>query len=166
MSDFYQILKREIEPADSLPNSSKKEDDIKVEKTPVDNLPKNINISLGKKIKSTRAIKKNSSVKNKKSVKPLVKKSRQKKDKDGSVFLTTEPANSIWLTMAEAAKLGGIKKRTIKRAIRAGAVKYRIVESRYQVDLRSTLLYFYSKKKLWNKLIEFGIGQYVEEWKE
>jgi len=67
--------------------------------------------------------------------------------------------------MAEAAKLGGIQKRTIKRAIRANAIRYRIVESRYQVDMRSVLLYFFSKKKLWNKLIEFGIGQYVEKWK-
>jgi len=165
MSDFYQILKREIEPAVSLPNSSLKEDALVVKKTPVDNSTKKNIVSGGKKIKPTKKIKKKSLAKKKSGAKSPAKKSTQKKEKNVSSFLTAEPANPIWLTMAEAAKLGGIKKRTIKRALRAGAVKYRIVESRYQVDLRSVLLYFYSKKKLWNKLLESGIGQYVEEWK-
>jgi hypothetical protein len=165
MSDFYQILKREIEPANYPTSSSKKEEAVVVEKTPVDNSPQKNKFSWEKKIKPAKKNVKNSSAKKKSRLKSAAKKSSQKKEKKNSDFLAAEPANPIWLTMAEAAKLGGIKKRTIKRALRAGAVKYRIVESRYQVDLRSVLLYFYSKKKLWNKLLESGIGQYVEEWK-
>jgi hypothetical protein len=148
MSDFYQILKREIKPEDSLPDSPEKEEGFVVEKQPVDNSPKKNKISFGKKMKPTRRIKKNFPAEKKRGVKPPAKKSRSAKNKNASGFLAAEPANPIWLTMAEAAKLGGIKKRTIKRALRAGAVKYRIVESRYQVDLRSALLYFHSKKKI------------------
>ncbi|MDD4902235.1 MAG: hypothetical protein PHE24_03785 [Patescibacteria group bacterium] len=80
-------------------------------------------------------------------------------------MFSLKAANPIWLTMAETAKLGGVQKRTIKRALRSGHLKFRIVEGRYQVDLRSTLVYFFSRKKLWNKLIESGIGQYVEKWR-
>jgi uncharacterized protein with von Willebrand factor type A (vWA) domain len=167
MSDFYQILKREIEPINPPLASSKKEDDFSAEKKPVDNSVK--------KIKKITRPKKNNRTKKENKILPA-KKSRAKKEKSSVAkfaasgksdagFLTFEPANPIWLTMAEAAKLGGIQKRTIKRAIRAKAIKFRIVESRYQVDLRSTLLYFFSKKKLWNKLQESGIGQYVEKWK-
>jgi uncharacterized protein with von Willebrand factor type A (vWA) domain len=176
MSDFYQILKREIEPINPPLASSKKEDDFLTEKKPVDNLADKLEKDEEKKIKKITRPKKNNSAKKENKILPA-KKSRAKKeklsivksamtDKSDSEFLTIEPANPIWLTMAEAAKLGGIQKRTIKRAIRAKAIKFRIIESRYQVDLRSTLLYFFSKKKLWNKLQESGIGQYVEEWKK
>jgi hypothetical protein len=84
---------------------------------------------------------------------------------DAGSFLSLEISNPIWLTMSETAKLGGIQKRTVKRALRAGFIKYKIIESRYQVDLRSALIYLFSKKKLWNKVKESGIGQYIEKWK-
>jgi hypothetical protein len=165
MSDFYQILKREIEPIQSPSEPEKKEDDFPVKKSPVDNSSDKTKKVKPKKIKSVGQTKKISSTENKKKT-ISIKKTRAKKQKSDLTFLSLECANPIWLTMAEAAKLGGIQKRTIKRAVRAGAIKYRIVESRYQVDLRSVILYFFSKKKLWNKLMEFGIGQYVEKWKE
>jgi Fic family protein len=87
-----------------------------------------------------------------------------KEEKNDSI-LSKEVANPIWLTMSEAANLGGIQKKTIKRAILSNLLKYRIVDNRYQVELRSVILYFLSKKKLCNKLKEHGLGQYVEKWR-
>jgi hypothetical protein len=186
MSDFYQILKREIEPDNSPLSDPDKEAVVLIKKLPVENSANKTGEAV---IKKTRFAPRKKNVVVKKENGKLPKKLRAKKEKSsrakassfvlpsgtsadksedgsGSEFLSHDASNPIWLTMAEAAKLGGIQKRTIKRAVRAGAIRYRIVESRYQVDLRATLLYFLSKKKLWNKLNEFGIGQYIEEWKE
>jgi hypothetical protein len=165
MSDFYQILKREIEPERSPSNPTNNGEVLKTEKEPVENLSQKNNISLDKKnIPITRAVK-NRPIASKKPSRARLKNKREKKIKSDSGFLSLEPANPIWLTMAETAKLGGVQKRTIKRALRSGHLKYRIIDSRYQVDLRSALIYFFSKKKLWNKLKESGIGQYVEKWR-
>jgi hypothetical protein len=160
MSDFYQILKREIKPNDSPASSSEKEDGLIVKKQLVDNSVGKTKKTKGKKRKNIPRAKK---LRSKSSYAKAA--ADKPEDKSNSGFLSQDANNPVWLTMAEAAKLGGIQKRTIKRAIRANAIRYRIVESRYQVDMRSVLLYFFSKKKLWNKLIEFGIGQYVEKWK-
>jgi hypothetical protein len=124
------------------------------------------------KIDNTFVIKKNKKNGLKKTIPKLKKAVRQKNNKplptstyaNDSSFLSLEISNPIWLTMSETAKLGGIQKRTVKRAIRAGFVKYKIAEKRYLVDLRSALIYLFSKKKLWNKVREFGIGQYVKKW--
>jgi hypothetical protein len=158
MSDFYQILKREVESAESQNITTKSSDDFSVKKMPVDNF----------KLKKNPTFKKRSSVSARlvnNKAKKASKKSVNLKQKADTSFLSFEPSNPIWLTMAETAKLGGVQKRTVKRALRSSHLKYRIVESRYQVDLRSALLYFRSKKKLWNKLKESGIGQYVEKWR-
>lgn len=164
MSDFYQILKREITPPDQSGNIliSKNEQKTNQETqiSAVDksgkknNLPKKIKPA---KKKSSPRLKITARQKN-------FEKTLPKKSSEVESFLSLEISNPIWLTMSETAKLGGIQKRTVKRALRAGFMKYRIVESRYQVDLRSALIYLFSKKKLWNKVKEFGIGQYVEKW--
>jgi hypothetical protein len=175
MSDFYQILKREIEPDNSPLPASDKEAVVLIKKLPVENsteilkkIGKKKNSPLpsrrGREVVKKNIEKKSRTINEKTSYAKATADKSEKKS--GSGFLSQDADNPIWLTMAEAAKLGGIQKRTIKRAVRAGAIRYRIVESRYQVDLRATLLYFLSKKKLWNKLNEFGIGQYVQKWKE
>jgi len=161
MSDFYQILKREISPhqqpaagAVELSKESGAETEA-VDK--VDN-PLPAAKKKGNEKKSNRKSKKVFRKKN--SRLPL-----SAKPANTDSFLSLQATNPIWLTMSETAKLGGIQKRTVKRALRAGFIKYQIVESRYQVDLRSALLYLFSKKKLWNKLKELGIGQYIEKWR-
>jgi len=178
MPDFYQILQREKDKkqSDLFGNEkSKQETEVKEEKTEEAKpsvLPEEILVSENKEkikkssTKKTKAVDKVKKIKTgklkikKKS--PLKKPNRKKSD----TFLAEEVANPIWLTLSEAAKIGGVKKKTIKRAILTNLLKYRIVENRYQVNLRSVLFYSFSRKKLWNKLREAGIGQYIEEWKE
>lgn len=75
-------------------------------------------------------------------------------------------SNPLWLSISEAAKLGGVQAKTIRRAIQSNTVKYKVIKNRYLVDFASVIIYLYSKKKLRNKLIDFGVGQYIEKWRE
>lgn len=90
---------------------------------------------------------------------------------DASSVLTSKP---IWLSVSEAAKLGGVQTKTIRRALKlesggenklAAELKFKIVKNRYQIEFGSLLIFLYSNKKLQNKLQENGLGQYVELWK-
>ena len=72
----------------------------------------------------------------------------------------------IWLSVSEAAKLGGVQGKTIRRAIKADdGLLYKIVKNRYQIELSSLISFLNRNTKLQNKLKDFGLGQYVEEWK-
>ena len=186
MPDFYQILQREKDKKQSdlfsdgktEQTTEAKEDEIKEEKVSapateilVSKNEKIIKKSSPQKTKAVDKLKtkksnspssRSAGLQRTKKKSPLKKSSRKKND----TFLAEEVDNPIWLTLSEAAKIGGVKKKTIKRAILASLLKYRIVENRYQVNLRSVLFYFFSHKKLWNKLCKTGIGQYIENWKE
>jgi hypothetical protein len=81
-------------------------------------------------------------------------------------FKTQEIACPIWLSVSEAAALGGVQGKTIRRAIKSDPnLKYKIVKNRYQIDLGSLLIFLNKNTKLKNKLKDFGLGQYVSEWK-
>jgi hypothetical protein len=160
MSDFYQILQREIKPKEEKPEVEKiKDSDMKSD-----------NLIFSKPKKSLGRKKKAGTIKKKKTIKKTAKKKTQEEEKEEAfkpkTILSKDVTNEIWLTLAEAAKLGGVQKKTIKRAILSNNLKYKIVDNRYQVDLRSLILYVYSKIKLLNKLNNSGLGQYIKTWKE
>ncbi|MEA1962948.1 MAG: hypothetical protein U9M94_01780 [Patescibacteria group bacterium] len=92
------------------------------------------------------------------------KQHRKKKKKNEKILVITEIANPIHISVSEAAKLGGINSRTIRRAIQDEKITYKIVKDRYQLDFKSTLHFLYSNRKLRNKLLQNGIGQYIESW--
>ncbi|MFA5000228.1 MAG: hypothetical protein WC545_02620 [Patescibacteria group bacterium] len=74
--------------------------------------------------------------------------------------------NPIWLSVSEAAKVGGVQSKTIRRAIKAdGALLFKIVKNRYQIELGSLISFLHKNTKLTNKLKDFGLGQYVDEWR-
>jgi hypothetical protein len=69
--------------------------------------------------------------------------------------------NPIWLSVSEAAKLGGVKDKTIRRALKADSgLKFKVINNRYQIDLASLIAYLQRNTKLKNKLMDFGLGQY------
>jgi len=70
----------------------------------------------------------------------------------------------IWLSVSEAAKLGGVSTKTIRRSLQGKQVRYKIIKNRYLIDLASLIIFLHSKKKLLNKLSQFGLGQYIEKW--
>ncbi len=72
----------------------------------------------------------------------------------------------IWLSVSEAAKLGGINKKTIRRAMKNGNISFKILKNRYIIDLSSLIRFLYSSKKLKNKLNFNGIGQYIKNWRK
>ncbi|MFA5024597.1 MAG: hypothetical protein WC523_06630 [Patescibacteria group bacterium] len=82
-----------------------------------------------------------------------------------STTLWTEVKNPVWLSVSEAADLGGVQDKTIRRAIKSDQnLKYKIIKNRYQIELGSLLQFLHKNTKLKNKLLEFGLGQYVKEW--
>jgi len=71
----------------------------------------------------------------------------------------------IWLSVSEAAKIGGVQTKTIRRSIQDNHVKFKIIGNRYLIDLLSLIIYLSAKTKLKNKLNQYGLGQYVDKWK-
>lgn len=77
-----------------------------------------------------------------------------------------EVGNPIWVSVSEAADLGGVQGKTIRRAIKSDPnLHYKIIKNRYQIELSSLLSFLHKNTKLKNKLTDFGLGQYVKEWK-
>ena len=74
--------------------------------------------------------------------------------------------NPLWVSVSEAAKLGGVQSKTIRRAISGQLITYRIRGNRYLIDLGSLLAFLRSRTKLHNKLSKAGLGQYVSSWSE
>jgi len=101
-----------------------------------------------------------------KSIKKLTKTKQNNTKSSKLKLLLVEPIlNPLWLTISEAAKIGGVGAKTIRRAIQFNKIKFKIIGNRYLVELSSVLLYLHSKTKLKNKFNQYGIGQYVDKWK-
>lgn len=80
-------------------------------------------------------------------------------------FPTKEVKYPIWVSVSEAADLGGVQGKTIRRAIKSDPnLHYKIVKNRYQIEFGSLLVFLHKNTKLKNKLKEFGLGQYINEW--
>ena len=78
-----------------------------------------------------------------------------------------EPMNSnvinpLWLSVSEAAKLGGVQTKTIRRAIQSNSIKYKVIKNRYFIELASVTEYLHRNTKLKNKFYNYGIGQYFK----
>jgi len=80
-------------------------------------------------------------------------------------FILKESLNTIWLSISETAKIGGVNPKTVRRAIQDKKIKYKIVKERYQVELDSAINYLHSNLKLQNKVNQYGIGQYIRKWR-
>lgn len=82
-------------------------------------------------------------------------------------FPIKEVACPIWVSVSEAASLGGVQSKTIRRAIKLDPkLRYKIVKNRYQIEFGSLITFLHKNTKLKNKLSGFGLGQYVASWKE
>lgn len=73
----------------------------------------------------------------------------------------------LWLSISEAAKVGGVQSRTIRRAIKNNDnIKYKIANNMYYIRFDSLMEYLHRTTKLKNKFNDHGIGQYVKEWED
>ncbi|MFA6514242.1 MAG: hypothetical protein WCT50_03090 [Patescibacteria group bacterium] len=86
---------------------------------------------------------------------------------DNKALAIEEVLHPIWISVSEAADLGGVQGKTIRRALKdeKADLVFRIVKNRYQIELGSLILFLHRNKKLNNKLQDFGLGQYVSGWK-
>jgi len=91
-----------------------------------------------------------------------------KKDQENEYLplLVKNIKNPLWLSVSEAAKLGGVQTKTIRRAIKSNHLRYKIIGNRYLINLESLIAFSYSNRKLMNKLNEYGLGQYIKEWEK
>ena len=77
------------------------------------------------------------------------------------LFKNNSLKNPLWLSVSEAAKIGGIKDKTVRRALKAeSGLKFKIINNRYQIELASLVIYLHHNTKLKNKFFEHGLGQY------
>lgn len=74
-------------------------------------------------------------------------------------FVVTNP---LWLSANQTATLLGVKKKTIKRAIKSNLVKYKIERNKYLIEFESAIEFAHDSRRLENKLYRDGIGQYVK----
>lgn len=71
----------------------------------------------------------------------------------------------IRLSVSEAAKFFGLEQKTIRRAIKAGDLRYIVVRGRYRIAFDGLLEWSQKRPKIKNKLAQEGLGQYVDKWK-
>ena len=95
-------------------------------------------------------------------------KESDKKDQENEFtpLLVKSIKNPLWLAVSEAAKLGGVQTKTIRRAIKSNHLRYKVIGNRYLINLESLIDFSYSNRKLKNKLNEYGLGQYIKEWEK
>ena len=76
-----------------------------------------------------------------------------------------EPKEMIRVSISEAARLFGVNSQTIRRAIKDGEITYVVVAGRYKLNFESLVKWSQVRTTIKNKLMNKGIGQYVEKWK-
>ncbi|MFH1413053.1 MAG: helix-turn-helix domain-containing protein [bacterium] len=90
---------------------------------------------------------------------------KEKEAEKSQIILAKDILEPIWVSVSEAAKLGGIQQKTIRRAIDAGEIKFKIINNRYSIDIGSVIKFLNTRTKLKNKFSQSGLGQYVDKWK-
>lgn len=90
---------------------------------------------------------------------------QKQSDNKSQSDLNNKITKPIWVSVSEAAKLGGVQTKTIRRAIQFNYVKYKIIGNRYLIEFPALIAYLHTKTKLKNKLNQFGLGQYVDKWR-
>jgi len=71
-------------------------------------------------------------------------------------------ASPLWVSVSEAAKMGGVQTKTIRRAIEGGRVKFQIKNNRYLLELGSVFKFLAESPKLKNKFWNRGVAQYFK----
>ncbi|MEA3450142.1 MAG: hypothetical protein U9Q85_04195 [Patescibacteria group bacterium] len=92
-------------------------------------------------------------------------KTQKNQDKD-IIPIKNEVYKPLWVSISAAAQLGGVSNKTVRRAVSDKKIRFKIVNNRYLLDLRSFIRYLYANTKLKNKLNEKGIGQYITGWRD
>ncbi|MBU4431810.1 hypothetical protein KKD60_00900, partial [Patescibacteria group bacterium] len=60
--------------------------------------------------------------------------SKKRKREDETSVEISLPSEPLWLSVSEAAKIGGVEQKTIRRAIQSEKVKFKIINDRYLIE--------------------------------
>ncbi len=71
-------------------------------------------------------------------------------------------ANPVWVSVSEAAKLGGIQTKTVRRAIEANQLNFKTKNNRYLIELGSVFKFLATREKLQKKFLDKGLAQYLK----
>jgi excisionase family DNA binding protein len=74
-------------------------------------------------------------------------------------------SSPIRISVSEAARLFGLSTKTIREAIKAGAITYVVVRGRYKLNFESVLVWSQASTRRSANLAKAGLGQYVEQWR-
>jgi hypothetical protein len=77
--------------------------------------------------------------------------------------VTPKKEREAFLSVSESAKLIGVDPKTIRRAIKARKIKYKISNNRYAIKFPSLINFARSSVKIRNKFYTQGIGKYIKE---
>lgn len=69
------------------------------------------------------------------------------------------------VSLSEASRLFGIHEKTLRRAVKAGEIRYVVVLGRYKLQFESVLAWSQRHATVRHKRDQNGIGQWVEQWK-
>ena len=75
------------------------------------------------------------------------------------------PNLPIRISVSEASRLFGLSGKTVRQAIRAGAVTYVVVRGRYRLSFASVLAWSQASTRRRHALEREGLGRFVEQWK-
>ena len=71
----------------------------------------------------------------------------------------------IRISVSEASRLFGLSGKTIRLALRTGAITYVVVRGRYRLNFASVLLWSQASTRRRHSLERGGLGRFVEQWK-
>lgn len=88
---------------------------------------------------------------------------KDKKTNDTKQKINPQKEREVFLSVSESAKLIGVDPKTIRRAIKARKIKYKISNNRYAIKFPSLINFARSSVKIRNKFYTQGIGKYIKE---
>lgn len=68
----------------------------------------------------------------------------------------------LWVSVSEAAKLGGVQTKTIRRAIESKKIVFVVKDNRYSIEIGSVFKWLLSSPKSRKKFLDTGIIQYFK----
>ncbi len=78
-------------------------------------------------------------------------------------FNVQEAKNPLWVSVSEAAKLGGVQTKTIRRAIERKKIIFKVKDNRYSIEIGSVFRWLLASPKSKKKFLETGVIQYFKK---
>jgi hypothetical protein len=85
------------------------------------------------------------------------------KAEEEPAVIINEVDSPIWVSVSEAAKLGGVQAKTIRRAIEGKKIVFKVKDNRYCIEIGSVFRWLLSSSKSKKKFLKTGVIQYFRK---